>query len=89
MMLTFASIAHEQALELCQIMHRDVSAGNILIFPEIVHLSNGGYAIGMKGLLSDWELAKVIPELKSALFASQPERTVSILGSYAINGDQF
>ena len=69
-------------------MHHDVSAGNVLIFPEIVRLSNGGYAVGMKGLLSDWELAKVIPEAKSALFASQPERIVSIFGSYAINGNQ-
>ena len=75
-MLTFPSVAHEQALKICRIMHCDVSAGNILIIFSIVRPSSEeAYSIVMKGLLSDWELAKVIPETNSAVFASQPERT--------------
>ena len=88
-MLTFPLVAHEHALKNCRIMHRDVSAGNILIIFSIIPPSSEEelYTIVMKGLLSDWELAKVIPETNSAVFASQPERTVSISDCNVFNDD--
>ena len=73
--LTLGLLAHQEAFEKCNIIHRDVSAGNILIFPVINYLArNRCFAVSMKGLLSDWELAKIIVE---KTFATQPQRTVS------------
>ncbi|KAF9494291.1 hypothetical protein BDN71DRAFT_1496586 [Pleurotus eryngii] len=43
---------HKQAFEVCKILHRDVSGGNILILPE------GG------GLLNDWDMAVKVEEAK-------------------------
>ncbi|KAJ8519090.1 hypothetical protein ONZ45_g3926 [Pleurotus djamor] len=56
-----AFVGHQQAYKKCKILHRDVSAGNILI------LDNG------HGLLSDWDLAKEIARLGEA--ARTHERT--------------
>ena len=88
-MLTFPLVAHEHALKTCRIMHRDVSAGNILIIFSIIPPSSEEelYTIVMKGLLSDWELAKVIPETNSAVIASQHERMVSACGCNTFNED--
>ena len=56
-------------------MHRDVSAGNLLILPRIAaRKSNGSVRIWWRGLLADWELAKHT-DVKIAL---QPRRTVCL-----------
>ena len=61
------------AYQRCKYMHRDVSAGNLLIRPRIaVHESTGAVSIWWQGLLADWELAKHT-DVKIAL---QPQRTV-------------
>ncbi|KAM6501586.1 Protein kinase-like domain containing protein, partial [Amanita muscaria] len=56
-----AAEAHHQALDRAMILHRDISAGNILI------TKNG------EGQLGDWELAKHLDDIKKG--GSQPERT--------------
>ena len=58
-------------------MHRDVSAGNILICPVIIRESDGGWSVYWRGILADWELAKH----KDRHAALQPQRTVCILSS--------
>ena len=54
------------------LLHRDVSGGNILIFPRIVVVP-GKRVLMWNGILADWELAKDTRVLKKR----QPERTVS------------
>ncbi|KAM5544460.1 hypothetical protein V8D89_002120 [Ganoderma adspersum] len=58
--------AHSEAVEQCNILHRDVSVGNILILPMIFVTSNKtkGQRISVVwcGVLSDWELAKKRPD---------------------------
>lgn len=65
------SSAHQEAYEKCEYMHRDVSAGNILIYP-VLYRHEGKYYVRWIGILSDWELGKKI----TVLTALQPERTV-------------
>ncbi|RPD53819.1 hypothetical protein L227DRAFT_476746, partial [Lentinus tigrinus ALCF2SS1-6] len=56
----------------CEYMHRDVSAGNLLIYPRIiVSESDKTVDVFWQGLLADWELAKHSSK-KTAL---QPQRT--------------
>ncbi|KAH9914368.1 uncharacterized protein BXZ73DRAFT_54968 [Epithele typhae] len=51
--------AHKDAVEHCDIMHRDVSTGNILIYPVILWgPEKKARGVRMTGLLTDWELAK-------------------------------
>ena len=54
------------------LLHRDVSGGNILIFPKI-DVIEGKRVLMWIGILADWELAKDTRVLKKR----QPERTVS------------
>ena len=54
-------------------MHRDISAGNILIRIVVQQLGEG-YSVKWEGVLSDWELAKHT-DVKITL---QPERTVRL-----------
>ncbi|KAI0739908.1 hypothetical protein C8Q80DRAFT_1357572 [Daedaleopsis nitida] len=64
--------AHQGAYELCGIIHRDISVGNILIYPKYIPGNDGG--VGMifwRGTLCDWELAKKL----IVNTARQPERT--------------
>ncbi|RPD68717.1 hypothetical protein L226DRAFT_540453, partial [Lentinus tigrinus ALCF2SS1-7] len=63
--------AHAAAYELCGYMHRDVSAGNMLIYPTIILGKDGKYGVSWEGLLTDWELAKHSGK-KTAM---QPQRT--------------
>ncbi|KAH9925613.1 uncharacterized protein BXZ73DRAFT_49827, partial [Epithele typhae] len=67
--------AHSVAFRKCDILHRDVSGGNILIFPRVVvDKPDGGSEtrrLLWKGALIDWELAKKITEK----FWRQPGRT--------------
>ena len=53
-------------------MHRDVSAGNLLIYPQVCRAANGKYHVYWRGLLADWELAKH----STKTGATQPQRTV-------------
>ncbi|KAI0927318.1 hypothetical protein AcV5_007876 [Taiwanofungus camphoratus] len=50
--------AHRQAVEKANILHRDISAGNILILQYERRDSDGTTWISYKGLLNDWELSK-------------------------------
>ena len=59
--LTFECQAHSHAFSVAKILHRDISAGNIILTDE------------GKGLLIDWELAKMMGEGGSR----RPDRTVS------------
>ena len=65
-------------MEKCNLLHRDISVGNILIRPTIKGWeSEDGtqrQEIVWMGILSDWELAKA----KDDIGQRQPERTVSI-----------
>jgi serine/threonine protein kinase len=54
---------HQQAIEIAKMLHRDISAGNILITKE------------GRGMLGDWEMAKHVDDIRDG--GSQPERTVS------------
>ena len=63
--------AHENAYVKCKYLHRDISAGNILIRVGL-RKKKDAYFVSWSGMLSDWELAKhtdVVHEL-------QPKRTV-------------
>ncbi|KAG7448788.1 uncharacterized protein BT62DRAFT_992758 [Guyanagaster necrorhizus] len=67
-----AFLAHEDAFTLCEILHRDVSGGNILIVydketPEDDHEGGG------RGLLNDWDMAIRMADLDKP--ARQVERT--------------
>ncbi|RPD68724.1 hypothetical protein L226DRAFT_576200 [Lentinus tigrinus ALCF2SS1-7] len=63
-------IAHAMAWTKCKYMHRDVSAGNLLIYPYVRKVDDK-YRICWRGLLADWELAKHA----SKTAAMQPQRT--------------
>ena len=59
--LTYQRKAHTHAFNFARVLHRDISAGNIILTDE------------GKGLLIDWELAKMMDEGGSR----RPDRTVS------------
>ncbi|KAI0641635.1 hypothetical protein C8Q79DRAFT_1014073 [Trametes meyenii] len=71
--------AHSYAYSVYKIMHRDISAGNVLILPKIVTtLDDDGVDVEIvqwEGFLTDWELAKPVVEKPSEDSARQPERT--------------
>ena len=69
------SAAHEDALTKCEILHRDVSAGNILILPKVIADNEVTYFLWV-GVLSDWELSKRLPGEDEEPKARQPHRTV-------------
>lgn len=59
-----------------QLLHRDISAGNVLILPRLVKDHQGKETVQWFGLLTDWELAKAYLKNRSDEKARQPERTV-------------
>ncbi|KAI0631772.1 hypothetical protein C8Q77DRAFT_1128759 [Trametes polyzona] len=65
-------VAHETALEQAGLMHRDVSGGNILIYPRV---DPNTAKLEWTGLLADWELSKPIVQDGQMPRARQPERT--------------
>ncbi|KAK0466195.1 uncharacterized protein EV420DRAFT_1326591 [Desarmillaria tabescens] len=67
-----AFLAHEDAYTLCQILHRDVSGGNILIVYDD-KASKDNRDGGGRGLLNDWDMALHTDRLEKA--ARQAERT--------------
>ncbi|KAJ2985194.1 hypothetical protein NUW54_g10231 [Trametes sanguinea] len=66
--------AHRDAVEKAEIMHRDVSGGNILIYPH-VEQGKTKHRVRWGGLLADWEMSKStkVEELQSP--PRQPPRT--------------
>ncbi|KAI0357251.1 hypothetical protein OH77DRAFT_1451546 [Trametes cingulata] len=58
-----------------KLLHRDISAGNILILPMLGKSPAGKEVVGWRGLLTDWELAKPLPREGKNDVARQPERT--------------
>ena len=77
------SAAHESAVVRCQIVHRDVSSGNILICPVLSPDKGNRFEVKRVGVLADWEFAKSI-ELRGEEQACQTTRTVSysLLSAY-------
>ncbi|KAH9889980.1 hypothetical protein C8Q73DRAFT_146831 [Cubamyces lactineus] len=66
--------AHEQAAKI-GILHRDISGGNILIYPRVDDHPTAGKVVSMIGLLTDWELSKDVKPTGQPRRARQPERT--------------
>ncbi|KAI0707486.1 hypothetical protein C8T65DRAFT_781158 [Cerioporus squamosus] len=68
-------LAHQQAYKKAKLLHRDISSGNILIYPRIMRVQDqfGAQRLQMTftGLLADWEMAKPI----DTEGPRQPERT--------------
>ena len=75
MLTTRNSVAHGEAYNRKKLIHRDISAGNVLIYPELVCDANGVVTERPRPLLADWELAKRVDDPKEA--PRQPDRTVS------------
>ncbi|CDO76863.1 hypothetical protein BN946_scf184402.g4 [Trametes cinnabarina] len=67
--------AHRAAFEKAAIMHRDVSGGNILIYPSVEHAEKEPPAVVWQGLLCDWEMGKSTKVEESFQLPSQPPRT--------------
>ncbi|KAI9066936.1 hypothetical protein FKP32DRAFT_319262 [Trametes sanguinea] len=74
---------HSRAYDKLRLLHRDVSAGNIMIRPSLSAMvdGNGMKTVEWKCILTDWELAEEVPfpapndRDKSKAIARQPERT--------------
>ncbi|KAI0631829.1 hypothetical protein C8Q77DRAFT_1074780 [Trametes polyzona] len=66
---------HALAYERKGLLHRDISAGNVLILPRVGTNRAGKEVVSWHGVLTDWELAKEIQEDASQAKARQPERT--------------
>ncbi|KAI0740066.1 hypothetical protein C8Q76DRAFT_665743 [Earliella scabrosa] len=65
--------AHREATQKTQILHRDVSGGNIMILP-IMEERDDGFYVKLVGMLTDWELSKPLNGPGSRGIR-QPERT--------------
>ncbi|OSD02238.1 hypothetical protein PYCCODRAFT_1425371 [Trametes coccinea BRFM310] len=72
---------HAAAYETLRLLHRDISAGNVIILPALSTEVNedGQRTVTWTGILTDWELAKFVPEPdasgKWTETPRQPERT--------------
>ncbi|OBZ73898.1 hypothetical protein A0H81_06301 [Grifola frondosa] len=53
-------IAHEDAVTRARVLHRDISSGNMLMYPFKVTSNEGVPEYLWTGLLNDWELSKPI-----------------------------
>ncbi|KAL1938034.1 hypothetical protein VTO73DRAFT_12045 [Trametes versicolor] len=58
-----------------KLLHRDISAGNVLILPRLVMEKDGTEVVEWRGVLTDWELAKPCTAENTTEKARQPERT--------------
>ncbi len=77
--------AHWKAYTDTNILHRDISGGNILIVPAFVKSrtqDRSGWAIEWKGLLADWEMSK---PLSSGYSPTRAERPVSARQDFVIS----
>ncbi|KAI9057819.1 hypothetical protein FKP32DRAFT_1528741, partial [Trametes sanguinea] len=74
---------HALAYTKAQLLHRDVSAGNVIILPTLSPSvdKDGNRKVTWSGILTDWELAKTVPapnpsdSTPSKETPRQPERT--------------
>ncbi|KAI1786104.1 hypothetical protein LXA43DRAFT_1099549 [Ganoderma leucocontextum] len=57
-----------------QILHRDISDGNIIIIPKVAVMRDGRHVLNWTGVLTDWENSKPI-DMQPLVRARQPERT--------------
>ncbi|KAH9927522.1 uncharacterized protein BXZ73DRAFT_102652 [Epithele typhae] len=66
-------IAHKTAVNKCHLLHRDVSAGNILLLLRFEHNESEGTSwIEWDGILADWEMAR---STEAAVGPRVPPRT--------------
>ncbi|KAI0753068.1 hypothetical protein C8Q80DRAFT_1335140 [Daedaleopsis nitida] len=73
-------IEAHQAANNAGIIHRDISAGNILLYQD----DNGDW----RGILNDWEMSKRVPAVEAASGDRQPDRTVGtwqFMSAHALN----
>ncbi|KAI9065681.1 hypothetical protein FKP32DRAFT_1623600 [Trametes sanguinea] len=66
--------AHHDAFDKSEIMHRDVSGGNILIHPTVKG-DGRSRRVEWDGLLSDWEMSKPVNVPEPLPLPRQPPRT--------------
>ncbi|KAI1788213.1 hypothetical protein LXA43DRAFT_894995 [Ganoderma leucocontextum] len=57
------------------ILHRDITGDNILIYPKVITKVDGSRRLEWKGILSDWEISKLIVTEAMLPRPRQPERT--------------
>ena len=69
--------AHKVAVMRTKLLHRDVSAGNILIYPKVIK-AQGNHYLKWCGILADWELSRAVHEPGTPRRPRQPERTVRL-----------
>lgn len=69
--------AHRDAWENAKVLHRDISAGNILIYYDEDDDPDSGEEVMPRGILNDWDLCKYKEDLNSG--ATQRGRSVSQL----------
>ncbi|KAI0323287.1 hypothetical protein GY45DRAFT_1376437 [Cubamyces sp. BRFM 1775] len=68
--------AHKEAYKKAKVMHRDVSSGNIFIYPEVAYrAATGSYHVMRTGILADWELSKPANAKETPMRPRQPPRT--------------
>ncbi|KAM5541094.1 hypothetical protein V8D89_005227 [Ganoderma adspersum] len=60
------------------VLHRDISGGNILIYPRVTRNEDGTHAMVWRGILSDWELSRPVDDDHSPSKATQAEQ----MGTY-------
>ncbi|KAI0663917.1 hypothetical protein C8Q70DRAFT_905386, partial [Cubamyces menziesii] len=65
--------AHGHAYKRKNLIHRDISAGNVLIYPKVTQYEHGNVVVERVGLLADWELAESVGEKEEG--PRQPDRT--------------
>jgi len=65
-----SGVAHTDALMICGILHRDISAGNILL------------SLDGTGILNDWDMARKVEDIRKG--PRQPCRTVSAISNSII-----
>ncbi|KAM5541091.1 hypothetical protein V8D89_005224 [Ganoderma adspersum] len=73
-----AVLAHEQAANMSErpLLHRDISSGNILIYPRVEKEDDNEVSLIWGGILADWELSKPFQKDESEVrSARQPVRT--------------
>ncbi|OBZ73638.1 hypothetical protein A0H81_06293 [Grifola frondosa] len=68
-------IAHEDAVTLARVLHRDISSGNMIMYPVEVEVEEGVTQYVWTGLLNDWELSKPIASPGTAEIARRAGRT--------------
>ncbi|TBU38879.1 hypothetical protein BD309DRAFT_929911 [Dichomitus squalens] len=65
---------HEQVAAELGLLHRDISDGNILMYPKI-EKQETGLSLVWRGYLIDWEAAKPIAPHNACFVVRQPERS--------------